>query len=179
MAYFAQKNPLSLATALVKGYNIMKRDLATAASKVHADVTGKAPASGGYDFNSHTQTADIAASATATDLTTAITRATELSAVYGRHIADTLAHKAADATNVNAAATPTDAATLVTYVNALRTAYEAHRASTTYHYTADSTNTFGSACTDLTTALVLINDEFTKLNAHVQAAPVAPSIQIV
>lgn len=178
MAYPIQNSPAAMARAAVEGFNTLKREVATLNSKVHADITGKAP-SGGIDWQTPTQTADIASSASATTLGTAITRAVELRGVYLRHRQDTLAHKVADATNVMSAATPTDAGTLVTYVNDLRTQYEAHRVATANHYTADSTNTLGSACTDLTTALVLINDEFTKLNAHVQASLTTPSIQIL
>lgn len=114
------------------------------------------------------------------DLATCLTLVNELKAVYNTHCADTLAHKAADTTNVITAAKATDLATAITMANELRTDYAAHRVSTVFHVVADSTNTVAaSAASDLGTLITLVNELKVDINAHMASGPAAKSIRAI
>jgi len=112
------------------------------------------------------------------DETAAITAANELKAVYEFHLADTLAHKTADA--APALTLATSLATAYTLVNAIYTDYNTHRASTTYHQNADSTNVASStSASTLSTLQARANDLKTQLNAHMADAVAGASLRVV
>lgn len=120
--------------------------------------------------------------ANATDLATSLTLVKQMMAVYAFHIADTLAHKAADTTNTVAATivSVVDLASAITAANELKAAFNAHIASTTFHYNADATNTVAAAnATDQTSLDTLANAIKTALNAHMASGPAAKSLRLV
>lgn len=120
-----------------------------------------------------------AIAATASDLTTAMTLCNELIAVWRFHAADTLAHKAADATELPALNAAVDLDSAVTAAEALRVNHGDHIASTTYHYNADATNTISATTvTDLTTLKAALNEMKTDLNAHMADGPSAASMRM-
>jgi hypothetical protein len=118
-----------------------------------------------------------------TDLPTAIALVKQLMAVYTFHINDTLAHKAADVTNVllHTVASVVDLASAETAVNDLHTQYTAHIADASVsNYNADSTNTDSSAsATSLTTLKNRANGLKAALNAHMADAPSSKSLRLV
>lgn len=119
-------------------------------------------------------------SADASDLATSLTLVNELIAVARFHVADTVAHKAADATSMPAVGAAVDLASAITAANALKAWYNTHRASTTYHANADSTNaTAASNATDQSSLNTLANELKTDLNAHMATAIAAASFRIV
>lgn len=101
-------------------------------------------------------------------LATALTLVNQLAAVYTFHIADALAHKAADATDVLTVSYPV--ATLAnaeSLANNIKAKYNLHIASTSAHFNADITNGVTAAdATDQGTLDTLITQIKAKLNAH-------------
>jgi len=128
-----------------------------------------------YDASEFTVTA-----ATATDLTTSCALINNLIQVAAFHVADTVAHKAADATSLPAFGAAVDLSSAETAVNALKTWFNTHIASTTYHPNADATNTVSTAnATDLATTEALANAMKTAVNAHMASAIAAASFRIL
>lgn len=120
-------------------------------------------------------------SANASDLASSLTLCKELMNVYAFHLADTLAHKVVDSTNVVAAtvASVVDLASAITAANQLKTAYTAHIASTTHNYNADATNTIAAVnATDQSSLNTLLNELKTDLNAHMASGPSAASLRV-
>lgn len=175
MAYLVRNTPDALTYALVKSYNLLKRDVAPLASKFHADVTSKILA--GDEYTSPASTPDIITTADSTDLPTLIILITACQLAWKRHIADALAHKVADATNVLVAAVPTDLATCQTANNELKTAFNGHDDVLTWHYTADADIATANQ-SDLATGITLANAWKAKFNTHIQSAPAAPSLLV-
>lgn len=94
---------------------------------------------------------------------------------YHEHIASVVdsttgvgAHLSADATNVVTAPVATGAlSTVIDRCNDLKAKYNLHRVSTVFHPVADNVNEVTAAdATDLASALTLMSDLFTQLNAH-------------
>lgn len=118
--------------------------------------------------------------ANASSLATSLTLLKECLAVYAFHLADTVAHKVADVTNVVTAASPTDLATAITAANELKADYNLHIASTTYHYSADATNAIAAAnATDQSSLNTLLNEFKIDFNAHMASGPAAASMRLV
>lgn len=116
--------------------------------------------------------------ADAADLATSLVLANDIKAIYEFHLADTLAHKAADA--APALVKATDLASAETLANAIKADYNTHRASTTYHYNADATNTIASAdASDQSSLNTLLNELKTDINAHMASGPAAASLRAV
>ncbi|HEU4615554.1 MAG TPA: hypothetical protein VFS15_25845 [Kofleriaceae bacterium] len=116
--------------------------------------------------------------ADAADLATSLVLANDIKAIYEFHLADTLAHKAADA--APALTKATDLASAETLANAIKADYNTHRASTTYHYNADATNAVASAdATDQASLNTLLNEMKGDLNAHLASGPSAASLRAV
>lgn len=170
MSRIVRNLPDTLASEAVVAFNALKREVAAAASKVHADVTSK---------DDYTGTA-VAISAADGDGTIGVllTLCADIKSVYETHLADAVGHKVADTAPALTAAT--NLATAQTLLNAIKSDYNTHRASTTYHYTADSTNTISSAdATDQASADTLANELKTDLNAHILAAFTTRSLKVV
>ena len=156
------------AFAIVTQFNLLKRELAAAASKFHADITSKTPTS--YDPDAPTATSDqvTAADGDGTPAKT-IALANDIMNVYLRHLADAYAHKLADPPP--ALTTATDLTSAQTLLNAIKADLNTHRASTTYHYTADATNAVTSPdATNQASADTLANEMKGDLNAHITGA---------
>jgi hypothetical protein len=128
-----------------------------------------------YDASETTVTA-----ATASDLPTSLALVNNLIGVARFHVADTVAHKAADATSLPAIGAAVDLASAITAANAIKAWYNTHRASTTYHATADATNATTSAdATDQTSLNTLANELKTDMNAHMASAIAVASFRVV
>ena len=109
---------------------------------------------------------------------TAITLCQELISAYSRHIADTLSHVAADATNTVAAsrASVVSLATAITAANQLKAAYNPHRSQAGVHFTADTGNGISASdATDQGSLNTLLNEHKTDFNAHMAIGPSAAS----
>lgn len=177
MAITVRKLSDDIVFGIAAQWNTRSRDLATALSKPHADITSVSTTAAG-DYKAPTSTPDIIASANASSLGTSVTLVNEIKAVLNRHYADDLAHKATNTAISTADAT--DLATGITLANAIKSSYETHRASTGKHYTADSTNTISSSdASDQSSLNTLLNELKTDLNAHIQTAPLSQSINLV
>lgn len=162
--------PDLLAVAVVDQFNALKREVAAAASKVHADVTSK---------DDDTGTAiQISAADGAGTLGPLLTLCAEIKLAYETHLADAVAHKIADPAPALTAAT--DLTSAQTLLNAIKADYNTHRASTTYHYTADATYTITSAdATDQASADTLANELKADLNSHISASFSTRSIKVI
>jgi hypothetical protein len=118
--------------------------------------------------------------ANASSLATSLTLLKEILSVYAFHLADTVAHKVADTTNVVTSPAPTDLTTAITAANELKGDYNAHIASTTFHYNADATNTIAAAnASDQSTLNTLLNEIKADFNAHMASGPAAASFRLV
>lgn len=118
------------------------------------------------------------ATANASDLDTSIALCQALITAYNRHIADTLGHVAADATNTVAAsrASVVSLATAITAANQLKAAYNPHRSQSGVHFTADTGNAVSASdATDQSSLNTLLNEIKTDLNAHLAIGPSAAS----
>jgi len=131
--------------------------------------------------NAHYDASEITVTAAnATDLATSLTLVNQLIAVATFMCADTVAHKAADASSLPALGAAVDLASAQTAANALKVWYAAHRVSTTYHPTADSTNAVTAAnASDQGTLNTLANDLKTQMVAHAASAPAVASFRIL
>lgn len=160
----------------VAQFRLAQADIAAIAAD--ADV-GTTPTL--VSLGSHNDRSELTiTAATAADLATSLTLVNEIKAVYNTHCADTLAHKAADTTNLVTSALATDLATAITMANEIKTDYAAHRVSTTFHVVADSTNTISAAdATDLAELITLLNELKTDINAHMASGPAAKSIRAI
>lgn len=176
MAFTVRKNLDTALYAFTKALNGVRANEAVSGSFFHADVTSTTSG----DFTNPVATAMTSTAATAADLPTTITLANELKHKYNLHLADAVAHKVADVTNVVTSADAVDLASVETLLNSLKTEFNLHIASTTYHYTADSSNTVSTAnATNLSTAEALANAIQTSFNAHIQSAPAGSGIALV
>lgn len=164
---------------LTAQYNLLLRHVAGGAGTglPHAGITSTQ----GSDIMNPSSSSRLVTSPNATNEATLVTLANDIKAIYSTyHIADTGAHKAADAANAIAAADATNTATAITLLNEVKADYNTHRASTTYHYAADATNAVSSAdATDEASAITLANEIKTDLNAHIIFAVAAQTIEEV
>jgi hypothetical protein len=177
MALLIRKLSDDATFALVEAHNLQQRDIATIRLLPHADITSKAQ--GGSFDDPNNQAPDLV---TAPDgsgtLAPLLVLCADIKRVYEKHLADDLAHKLADPAPALVAAT--DLPTAQTLLNAIKADYNTHRASTTYHYAADATNaTTAADATNQASADTLANELKADLNAHLQAAPLAPSIKFI
>jgi hypothetical protein len=180
MALHVLKSDSSAVFACVSAINQIKRDLAAALTKFHADITSK-PAGGDFVRPTDESALTIVSANGDGTLATLRTLCAEIYFVYLAHLADDLAHKAADAPPALTQPTSTSTlAALQTFLNAVKADYNVHRASTTYHYTADATNTITSADgSDQATSDTLANEIKLDFNAHMAGAPASPSIKLI
>lgn len=164
--------------ALVQEFDVLKRDVALAGAKPHADITSTQVAS---DRRAPSSTPYLVTAANASDLATSLALLTNVEAVLARHYANAKGHKVADGVNsVISAAAAIDLATAITRANEVKADYNLHVASTTYHYVADATNTIAAAnATDQASLNTLLNELKTDVNAHNIFAIAAKSISLV
>ena len=111
----------------------------------------------------------------------AVAAANEWMVKYLAHIADTIAHIAADASPPSLTIA-TDVASAVTLANAIKADYNTHIGDTGQHPNADATNTIASSdATNLATLQTLLNEakNTTGFNQHVASAPTVSSLRIV
>lgn len=160
-----RKVPTSMVFAMADMINKLRRAVAagTGSAVAHNAVT----AVQGSDPYNPSATNIAAASANASDLATSITLGNEIRGLWLLHLADAVAHKAADGTNTLAAPVATDLATGITLANEIKADYNLHRASTTFHNVADGTNVIAAAdATDQGSLNTLLNELKTDMNAH-------------
>lgn len=178
MALTVRRIDTVVAFALAAAYNLFKREMAESLSTLpHCDITSL-PSSG--DWLAPTSTPDIVTNADAAALPAVLLIANEAKAVYNRHIADAVAHKAADTANVVSTAAATDQGTANTLLNAIKAKINLHLAQAGVHFTNDATNTIAAAdATDLASSVTLANAVKAALNAHIQFGFTSPSINLV
>lgn len=129
-----------------------------------------------YDRGEYTVTA-----ANASSLATSLTLTKALIYAYGVHIADLLAHDAADSTNTVASTTDDviNLATAITAANQIKAAYNAHRAQSGVHPNDDSGHqTTSSDATDQSSLNTLLNELKSDFNAHIASGLSAPSLRV-
>ncbi len=162
--------------AVVASYNALRKTVAIAAEKYHADVTSRATAG---DPSAPTAAAATCATADATNEPTSVALANALKALWNAHFADALAHLAADTANAVSTAAATDYASAATLANALQTKYNAHLSQSGVHATTDTnTDSTTTATTDATTR-ALLNALKAAYNIHVVHAPLGSSLALV
>jgi hypothetical protein len=161
--------------ALVKRANKQQEELAVVDGKYHACVTSLVTTGSRKD---PTAAADLMATASATDLATAVAKANLMQPILNRHFADTKAHDTA-VSAANATALATDEATLVTLCTAYKAAYNTHLSAASVHFTNDSTNTTAATATDMATSCTLLNELDDDFNAHVANAASGAYIDLV
>lgn len=178
MALTVRRIDTVVAFALAAAFNLFKREVAESLSTLpHCDITSK-PLSG--DYMAPTATPDIVLNDDAVDLTGVKLIANEAKAVYNRHIADAVAHKAADTSNAVSTAAATDQTTANTLLNAIKTKLNLHLTQSGVHFTNDGTNTISASnASDLATSVTLANAVKAALNAHIQFGFTSPSLNIV
>jgi len=96
------------------------------------------------------------------------------------HAGDATAHIDADSTNIPTAAVPAVGAGTFDMANQIASAWNAHCASTTFHNIADTGNQVATtSVTTIAHMIALAQELYTKVNVHVQAAPLSRSIRLV
>jgi len=162
--------------ALVAAVNSMRKTIAVAGSKYHADTTSGATTG---DFRSPTTTTLQVLSANATNTGTGITLANEIKAVILRHLVDVFAHSIADTiVTISAVPAASDDATTITLATAIQTAWNAHGTASSVHYTNDS-NTDATSITTAATARTSLNAVKALINTHIASAPLGNSINLI
>lgn len=148
-----------------------------AASQIAASVNANAVLGVGSSIHLSPSETTLTAADAAVTLATVLTLSRDIYYVYLFHLADTVAHKVADAPP--ALVVPVDQTTANTFLNAVKADYNTHRASTTYHYTADSTNVVtAAAATNLATSIDLANDIKAQLIAHLAAGATTQALRL-
>lgn len=105
--------------------------------------------------------------ATAFDLDSAVADSNEFKTTYSAHIADTIFHAVADATNTVAAADATDLSTMITLLTELQIDFTAHLTQASVHTNDDTVNgTALAAPTDLPTSLLVLEELYARFNQH-------------
>jgi hypothetical protein len=128
--------------------------------------------SGPFDAPVVTNAASLIGTASVT-LASAISVTQQLDQVYRTHLADTVAHLVADATNVPnpAIATVVDQPSLNTYLNALQTSFNAHLTQAGVHLINDTVNNNATTvASNLATSITLVNSLAASLVAHTKRA---------
>jgi hypothetical protein len=152
---------------------------------VAAGATGVTVAGGGTAI--HYDQAEYAVdTAIASDLATSIALAKALIYAYLRHVADTLAHAAADTTNdlddgvaAEMAADVVDLNSAIEVANGIKAAYNAHRSQAGVHPTNDAGHAITSLdATDQGSLNTLLNELKTDLNAHMASGLSTPSWRV-
>lgn len=152
---------------------------------VAAGATGVTVAGGGTAV--HYDQAEYAVdTAIASDLATSIALTKALIYAYLRHVADTLAHAAADTTNdlddgvaAEMAADVVDLNSAIEVANGIKAAYNAHRSQAGVHPTNDAGHAITSLdATDQGSLNTLVNELKTDLNAHMAAGLSTPSWRV-
>jgi hypothetical protein len=165
--------------ALIKAFNALRVGLVS--TNPHVDVTSKDTSA---DFANPSTTPDVP-STVADPTTTAgvIALHNECIDIYGRHLADAVAHKAVDATNVyttKIAVGTVDGSGVYTPLNAFKAKFNLHLAQSGVHYTDDTTYAIATAdATTLATSKALAGAIATKLKAHILFAVAGDSITLV
>lgn len=159
------RNPSANERAIAHAFNQV-RHLA-GSSSVHADAA---------------ELSVTVADCTSGDLDSMIALAKNLHDVYSTHIADTLAHAAADSTNAIGVtkASIVSQATAITFANALKAAYNAHRSQSGVHHADDSGNaTTATNASNASTLATLLNEMKADINAHLATALAGSSLRVV
>lgn len=116
----------------------------------------------------------------AVDLPTSIALANQMRFAYIAHIADAVAHVAADTTNTLSTAVAVDLASTITLLNAIKAAFNLHIAVAASHVFADNLNNVATAnASDLPTSQTLANALKTALNAHLGSAATGEGVTIL
>lgn len=177
MAISIRKGSGSVARALVAAYNALRGQIATTATKFHADITASGTSGAWEDLS---QTNYTVTAADASDLVTSITLVNSLKLIFNVHFADAVAHKAADDTNKITSADATDLASVETLVNDVKAKYNAHLSQAGVHYNNDGTNSVATVnATDQATANALANALKAAFNLHLVSAPSGASLSLV
>lgn len=167
----------SVRYAMVAAFNATR--VGMVGTNPHVDTTTKDTTT---DFSHPSSTPDVPSTVSApADLAHVISLYNECVGIYGRHIADTFAHKAADTTNTAPALLASTAlqAAVDTALNAFKALINLHFLQAGVHYTNDSTNTITAAdATDLASSKTLIADIASDLNDHVLFAVGGDSIDL-
>lgn len=155
-------------------------NIATHTHTVASDTTDASIVAGTgsihYDRGEYT-----VATANASSLSTSVALTKALIVAYNLHIADLLAHGAADATNTVAStyADVINLATAITAANQLKAAYNAHRSQSGVHPNDDSGHeTTASDATDQSSLNTLLNELKGDFNAHIASGLSAPSLRV-
>lgn len=152
---------------------------------IAAGATGISVAGGGTAVH-YDQAEYPVTTPNASDLDSAIALAQALVYAYLRHVADTLAHAAADTTNdlddsdaAKIAATIVDLSSTSAVANVLKRDLNAHRAQSGVHPTNDSGHAITSPdATDQGSLNTLLNELKSDLNAHMAAGLSTPSWRV-
>jgi len=177
MALDVRKGSDGITAALVSQHNaLLKKVASELTTEPHADVTSLTSG----DWTSPEATPLVATSPTADTIGKVKTLANELKRIYNVHIADALAHDAADDENTVEDDDATDQTTANTLLNSLKAAYNAHLTESGVHYTNDTTNAVTADDADgLAKSETLANELKTKFNAHVQFAIGVSALNLV
>ena len=147
----------------------------------HADQTpqyGAAATSGSPPLPNFVNLTVTAAAATT--LPTTITLANQIRQVLNQHMADAVAHSAADTTNPVTAAVAVDQTTVDTLLNACATAFNAHLTQSGVHINSDTVNTDSSTtASNLSTSETMANNLKAEINLHVASAPPGESVTVI
>lgn len=183
MAITVRKLTRPLALAMSAAVNATIRSIVdtVATTLPHYDITGS---TSGTDAAPVITPLAVTA-ATAVDLPTTIALAENIRSVMLTMMADTVAHKIADATNIaliTVATVPTavDQGTVDTLLAALKAAHNAHCSQSGVHSHSDATNTNSTtAATTLVTSEALANALAANVTAHILFAWPSPSLNLI
>jgi hypothetical protein len=143
----------------------------------HNDLKLQVGAGALFHLDISEQTITAAASS---DAPTSLVLCNNIIGVGRFHLADTLAHKVADATSWPAAGAAVDLASAQTAANLMKATYNTHRASTTYHYNADATNVIAAAdASSQGTLDTLLNELKADINLHMASGSAGDALRLV
>lgn len=180
MAYTTRKSADDIAFALASAHNLFVRKVVAGLMTYFHHDTLSTP-SGSY--MAPVATTRTVTAADSSSLATSRTLARDIYPIYVLHIADTLAHDAADSTNTIAFGLPAASeslANLITWANQAKAAYNAHRTQASVHPLNDTVNIVtASDATDQSSLNTLLNDIKAQLIAHLASSPGSVMVNVV
>jgi len=167
-----------IAANLVAQFNALKREVALGLSFPHFDITART--SGEYD--AAVATPVQVDGGDPVDLAECIVQANATKVVYGLHVADVLAHKAAPSQLITAPDAD-DLATLATLCDDMKAMLEAHAGDLTSHVVADDPVALALSGyvtpVDEATAIDAVSLLMNQVNLHILRGLTTPSVELV
>lgn len=161
--------------AIVAQLDVLRREVAKAAGQYHLEVSSV----GAGDFTNPVALPLVFASGSATDLPSLLRLCAEIAGRHRMHVRDGFAHLAPDTVGDLAKSPPASLADAMVFLNDAKAKLNAHLSRQGVHVVNDPNKITAPDAADLQTSVDLANTYRALYDAHIQAAPVGASIELI